>query len=395
MKYPRIASYSTIDGSGRPFISGSTLLQEVVNAQAYCDEIILDAGPCIWRPDVVSSIRAKNPNAKIYAYNLAETYWNSPNPTTEPVQKAINDAMISGGFLMPGVPFRWHFFDGNMIEPFADAIMSTIGAHTNLFDGLFFDLFTPDIGDTGGVFVFDTGSYDPAVDLLTPTQAAAFYKENHFLLMRNLRSRLPSNWLFPTNSGASYANFSEYDGNMREAFPFQQGGTWQTNMLDWFTAGQFHNLGYLDSTFRSPNFSWLCTQPGSTKEVSAQRMRLGLGSATLRDGCWSWGRYEGSITFADRPWMTWRYPEFDGNGIGKGWLGQPLSTYTNWSNSGVYWREFEFGGVLVNGTNSPISVYGLPKMRKLTNSAFKTAWSVPANDSIFLRRSKQISPDCL
>src|SRR5262249_35418005 len=133
------------------------------------------------------------------------------------------------------------------------------------------------------------------------------------------------------NCGPS-SQHETYNGWMRENFPFQQGGTWYSNML-----GDVSSRGYLadDRDYVQPPHNWILSATvldgvNEYDPINTRRVRYGLASSALGDGVAAFCPGK-SINLA--PYQDWWYDEYAvdlATGTSSesqtctGWLGQPL-----------------------------------------------------------------------
>jgi hypothetical protein len=90
-------------------------------------------------------------------------------------------------------------------------------------------------------------------------------------------------------------------------------------------------------------------------------MRFGLATALLGDGFFAFDN--GPLGRS----VSWWYDEYDGAGLGAGWLGHPLGPATR-VTGGIYIRMFTRGMVIANPTPTPLMVTVPPGHRKLDGS---------------------------
>src|SRR5262249_26701818 len=162
-------------------------------------------------------------------------------------------------------------------------------------------------------------------------------------LASHLRRDGGPNFVLVGNCGPS-SEHAYYNGWMRENFPYQQGGTWQSNML-----GDISSRGYLrdDVDHRQPPHNWISSldrgiagdeyQPWSPTAV-----RFGLAGAALGEGFHCFTPGEKNVQVA--PYQDWWYDEYAvdlASGASTealqntGWLGPALGPAYNfiWTGS--------------------------------------------------------------
>lgn len=145
--------------------------------------------------------------------------------------------------------------------------------------------------------------------------------------------------------------------------------------------------------YREPRASFLCWDPAGTPAENERRARLALGCACLADGCFaSGGRFEWDSAWVNGGRYLWlkEYAVLpngasDKSRTSKGWLGKSMEPAMQ-RGTGLWHRYFERGVVIANPTSKPVSTYESERYRAI-DGPWKTAWSVPARDAIFLCRT--------
>ncbi len=388
MKYPRIGMYSALNGAGNPLLLNNTLQLDQITLQAQFTNTILDVWAPKHRPDILTALRAANSNIKLYGYCMGLVWWNNPNPALGPkeediawnVYRIVNE---TNGYLW-GLDGRyWNFCNINgskweTMSAIADLYLDWIVKYEpTKWDGIFMDIVIPKLYGSSDIDYQRLG-------YTSPEQFTAAWEETMYEFVAKLRKGAPKNYPIMCNYGpGAWPDLT--NGWMRENFPNQSAYdphmNWQENML-WNYWGQ---SGYLSSDheyiWNGERLFWLCTNPGYDQFNSKQRMRFGLGSATLGDGIHSFARNEWE------PRRFWWYGEYDLD------LGAPLG-WAYPSSNGTFTREFTRGAVVVNPQWQPKSVYfGNSSDRAFTlttdgkpTGPRKTAFVIPARDAIFLLR---------
>src|SRR5262249_42264184 len=125
----------------------------------------------------------------------------------------------------------------------------------------------------------------------------------------HLRRDAGPNFVIVGNCGPS-AEHAYYNGWMRENFPYQQGGTWASNML-----GDVSSRGYFrdDADYRQPPHNWIFTaaNAGAGQEYQSfntAAARFGLASAALGEGVHTIGA--SSRRVQDASYQDWWYDEY-------------------------------------------------------------------------------------
>lgn len=341
--FPRLGLYGSVVGGGYPYTKADFSLDslEIYRAARY-HQIVLDVYPISpYRPDIVQAMRALHPDAKFLAYLLAEDIWQTGDddslrhiPTL--IRRTVRDL---DGFLYDrntGLEYSTIAINlakrvnGRFVvaEAMADLCRDHIIA-TGLWDGIFTDIFCHTVSwtqnGTGRVIDVARAGYASAADL------DAAWAEAADTLAARLRRDGGPDFTLVGNCGAS-SEHAYYNGWMRENFPFQQGGTWASNML-----GDGSSRGYFkdDQDYRQPSANWILsastTLPG-TEYLSdnTQRVRFGLGSASLGEGVHA---FAPTKSVREAPYHEWWYDEYAVDlATGRsseaiehtGWLGEAL-----------------------------------------------------------------------
>jgi len=320
--FPRLGIYGNVLGGGFPYVRPDFTLDTLEIARvARFQQVILDAYPISpYRPDIVQAIKARNPQIKVLGYILTEHIWPVEDPDSlRHVPTLIRHTVRNlNGFLYDRNTGQ-EYPDGNINLAKRDiggryvvalALAGIIRDHiiaTGLWDGVFTDVFCHSIGwtqaGTGKVIDYTRAGY-PSVAALDAAWSAAADT-----LASRLRSYGGPGFLLVGNCGPS-TEHTYYNGWMRENFPFQQGGTWYSNML-----GDVSSRGYLrdDRDYRQPSSNWMLTvaQVGAGAEYNSYntwRLRYGLASAALGEGYHCFG--PGGRSVRDALYHQWWYDEY-------------------------------------------------------------------------------------
>jgi hypothetical protein len=355
--YPRLGQYLSTSGQGAPLVlaNGSvdaTLLQTIAKHHV----VVLSASPFTeYRPDVINQLEALRPGIVTLAYlqpqyayphAAADSFVNIPTR----IRRLVRDL---NGYLYDktGEEFRNANINlakkqGNrfvVAEALADFYWTAV-LQGKPWDGLFLDRFCSSIlwdQAPGDSIDYQRAGYSSLAAFDVAWLAATDTLANR--LRRNVGSA-------PVLVGncATSTKYTAMNGWMKENFPYQNGGTWQTNMLR-------DPGGYLlDNTrFRSPRYNWLTAwhDPNQApySAENARRARYALGSAALGEGL---GVINPPDLDADVGYWTWWYDEYGvslPSGVAStnlahtGWLGQPLAPY---------WTQFWVGAGLDGISNS-------------------------------------------
>jgi Hypothetical glycosyl hydrolase family 15 len=409
--YPRLAMYSAFLPTGEPYLrDSSTIDTAVVREQAKWDVVVIDAGPpCDLWPGVVTLLRRFNPSIKILglvAGHYSGIWWNptrgNPNSRWPDTLRSFQwkywqAVRNTNGVLYDTLGKVCTFYLANVnlanratTLALADTITNYV-IRSGLYDGLFLDLDCPSVA-AGSPVDFRRAGF--------PSLAAfdSSWRVNHRLIAQRLAAGAPRGFMLIGNCGPS-GETDVYNGWMHENWPYQNGGSWDSNMI-----GTTSAPGYLpgDSLYAQPSMCWISEMPTGAAKPNAEdarRVRWGLGSATLAGGV---------FTF---PWTTrdhmrgysptwWDEYAVDANGnataevSGKGWLGTPQGAVQQLPN-GIWRRDFTRGIVLVNPTLFPTRVSLGAYFQRImgtadpaTNDGLRDSVTVvPGHDALFLRRT--------
>ena len=318
--FPRVGLYGSILLGGYPYThpDGTLDTLEIGRAARYT-ELTLDVYPISpYRPDIVAAMRARNPKLVVLAYVLAEDIWpsdaaDSLNHIPTIIRHTVRDL---DGFLydvngqedpISNINIAKRDASGHFVV--AEALGNIFRDHiiaTGTWDGIFTDVFghtisfTPTI--TGVDIDVQRAGYATLNDLNDAWTAACDTLASH------LRRDAGPNFLIVGNGGPS-AEHTWYNGWMRENFPYQQGGTWVSNMF-----GDVSSRGYFrdDADYLQPPHNWIFTASGTEGQEytawSTQVVRFGLGTAALGEGVHCFGASDKLVRTA--PYQDWWYDEY-------------------------------------------------------------------------------------
>jgi hypothetical protein len=421
--YPKLAMYSSMHGDGRPYVkSDGAVDTAAVLMQSKWDTVTLDVQGAITHPQVIALLRQFNPAIKVLGFVLGHDYFVS-----------VYDAAARADTIRANYP--WHYWQavrntngvlrdtlghpyavdlanvnlanrdsaGNFVTALAIADTTTTDAiRSGLFDGLFVDVNCTDVAGPG----LDYRRAGHA----SLTAFKAGWKAGHRALAERLRAMSPPGFLLVGNCGPS-AEYDVWNGWMRENFPLQDGGSWESNMVRYVWGGG----AYLsdDTTYVKPTMCWLSTMahvsyrdaiPRATDPINGRKARFVLGSATLAGGVativWTAGDPLRGYT------PMW-YDEYAVDTSGrasaaaewKGWLGQPQGPARP-IDAGLWRRDFDHGIVIVNPNPLPASVALGGTYRLISGAAepdvntgaFVNQVTVGANDALFLLSAAVTAP---
>lgn len=397
--WPHTALYGGPNSSGWPMVGvlsntrpGPTepLNDAVISAYARFPHVILPAMPLAdTRPDIIVGLRQRNPNIRIHAYVMGSTTWcpqDSNGNISYPSNTYYRDyylavtsqdpscASTSGRFLWMqdgtradlapyslginvNLAHRVQNPDGSYTYDVAEALANTIYEYARAgrnWDGIFIDVYCPGIMwlEYLGPFDYARAGYGNDNTLLENKNAFDLgWQAGHQRLADRLRELAIADnhpdYPISGNCGQAPTRLqTPLNGWMRENFPFQNGGTFYSNMVTW-PWGLLHQ----DRNFRDPQFNYIFTaanwsggltnNPNDEQYNSSnqRKMRFGLGSAALGNGWHAF--HESSGAPAMGYWFNWWYDEYGVNTLvpqsdpnwGRaangaaynGWLGQPVT----------------------------------------------------------------------
>lgn len=357
--YPDVACYAGNKGYGWPLLlenkPGAPLNVDLITSLARYSTITLNVGP--WyaldepsRADAILLLRKLNPRIRIVAYQLLTWWYLSPDFVPHASDKtwaaswhrAIRATNGFGAQSGGGWWVKWE-------QPATEAALTKLlcgMASSRLFDGFFAD------------YMWGPVKLTPQMERLT--QALRDAGGPAFLVLGN----------------GTEADAANTDGGFREGFPDYLGHDFE-HIRKW-RAGRPH---------RSED--WLQAGTGYSELTSAasqRAARFAHGTACLFDLQCSFGpdRDLGPQPF----YHTWWLPEYDGGGIGAGWLGQPMAPPEQFVGLTLWRRLFDGGLVLVNTGSGPLNAPVTPGHRRIANGSEMGTITVPARDAVFLVRMR-------
>jgi len=356
--FPHTSATNGASGIGAPFVSteGGPLIDSVIDDFAHFPIMILPGTPVgDLRKDIALAIRAKNPKSKIFGYVVASTmwcgvvydpstyfrhYWNFVNnigggdPTTcafsGDAWLHMQDGSLAGNLytinvnlakrtLQPDSTYKYPVAEGIADTIYNDVYLAADSQGKKIFDGLFFDVYCDSLDWMEGVtaatkFDYQRAGYGNDNSILANRDAfMAGWTAGFTALANRLRSRIGDNDYPVIGNCGQGKLYSQFNGWVREGFPYQDGGTWLENM--------FRQVGgYLagDLNFRKPQYNYIFSgaEPAGYSPLSydpytlenRRRERFGLGSASLGDGFAAFGPSSGNPN--DGQHFFWFYDEY-------------------------------------------------------------------------------------
>lgn len=344
--YPRLGLYHQIGGSGTPYTLGGTIQgpfdTAVLDAVARYDEVIVAATPISeYRPELLAELRMRNPDITLLAYVLAAEAWEGPSAIDSTVHYPTRYRLLLqslGGFLFNQAGGHYTFnvnlakrdlLGRYVVAEAVAGLWYDVVIRSGNWDGLFLDMFCD------GILWSQTAGQQ--IDFLRagyPSLAAfdAGWKAGTDAMAARLRQLAGPDFVLVGNCGQG-TKYSTFNGWMRENFPFQNGGTWASNMFR--TPG-----GYFtdDDRFIGPThnyiFGFADTPATPYTASSTQEVRYVLGSAALGNGFGVYGPWNLDIgTYAYHSWWYDEYAVDLATGRSSpslahtGWLGQAIGPY--------------------------------------------------------------------
>ncbi|MCC6649956.1 MAG: carbohydrate binding domain-containing protein [Candidatus Eisenbacteria bacterium] len=375
--YPRLAYYGSIRGNGFPFYNfpiDTNLDTAILDKVARFEEIILDVNPIYpYRPDVLSALRARNPDAKMLAYVVGHHMWD-PNdfdslnhyPTRYRRILDHNNGWLynqrNNKYYAGNVNLAKRDPNGRLVIADSLALLwKDVAIDSGIWDGLFFDILCDDM--------YWSEVHGESINLAEAGYTNRTDFNNSWHAATDTIAALMRNWGGPdyilVGNCALGTKYSTFNGWMREGFPFETGGTWYTNMF-WRPGGYMTD----EANFLEPRHNYIFTFNIGTDWTSPLNQRLarwGLGSATLGDGFGVFGGQDRDAYHSD--WWNWWFDEYGVDlqtGMtttareGIGWLGQPLSDMyqvvwvkpevpdgiVNWDFETSVTQNWSFGGMI-------------------------------------------------
>lgn len=370
--FPHPFLYGGPNSSGWPMVGdlsdqrpGPTapLNDAVIGAYGRFPLVVLPTTPLAdSRTDIIPALRAKNPSIQVQAYVMGHTIWcpedGSGNIAYAPgiyyrdYYLAVTGgdpscASTSNGFLwmQDGIkadlpphnlgmnvnlahrvqnPDSSYTYD--VAEHLAEA-MYEYGRPGRNWDGIFIDVFCPAImwiESPGHLYDYARAGY--GADNSNPANRTAFdlgWQAGHQRVATRLRELAVADGHpgYPISGNCAQAPerlHTPLNGWMRENYPFQNGGTFYSNLLTW-PWGQLHQ----DRNFRQPAYnyifsaaSWsggLTNNPGDEQYNASnqKQMRFGLASAALSNGWAAFHHGSGNTVLGH--WFNWWYDEYGVN----------------------------------------------------------------------------------
>lgn len=335
--YPRLGLYGHVDGRGAPLILANGQIDPVLlEIIARRHVVVLDATPFTeYRPDALAALRLRRSSIKLLGYLQAQYIFRSAQPDSNvnlPTRIRILVRNLDG-FLFHQNGLEYDTANINLAKKngqgrfvVAEALADFFVDHVLVaggWNGLFLDRFCTSLSwmQTPS----DSTDYVRAGYPSFVAFDAAWFAATDTLANR-MRRRAGNTPIFIGNCGQGN-KYAAFNGWMRENFPLQNGGTWETNMFR-------DPGGYLfeQPLTRSPYAGWMTSWPTDNvtpySSENMRRARFALGSAALGDGL---GTLNPPNIDPTTGYMTWWYDEYSvdcpsgistAGAANTGWLGR-------------------------------------------------------------------------
>ena len=383
MTYPRCGIYASLRNKDQVLAPNGVLDRERIGKLARWSDVVLDLGPLIEQPEIVAALREANPAIRIWAY-VVMGWW--PVDQWHPIffQRFSEIVHRTNGrvFKTDGSEWGVNFTDSTTVN----ALAALIAEYLPGFDALFLDVYCARVSNVAA-----SGLDYKKAGFATEDGFAGAWATGHAAMVPLIRDKAGRPDLI-VSGNCGPGSHADVNGWMRENWPYLNGGTWASNMLEFIEPNGTRSPGLLNETYREPRASWLVTNPaygGPAAPENRRRERYGLASACLGGAFHSFMRGEWDSQWCiDR--LDFYSPAYRHPQRGMHWLGEPIETAYG-HDDGLWARRFQFGISIVNPTDKPISWRGPVLYRPIGGTAqdpthvvgaAKKAFSVPARDAL-------------
>jgi hypothetical protein len=377
LTFPQIGIYGSLLSGGWPITDFDTGILDPTAVQAYAKRHVVFVPPTPvsdTRLDIAPALRAVNPNLKIYAYTMAATtwcgsgyavgsyyrdYWMNAtndsidcNPSTDRLLWLQNGTRADATGVNVNLAHRVDLGGGTYQYDYAEDLAQIIYDHVvtptqpdtrKIFDGIFIDVYCDgidwmeptDVGhlyNAGTNFDYVRAGYGSVNNETSHIAFHAGWKAGHIALATKLRQLIGDND-YPIIGNCGQEPAEEYgllNGWMRENFPFQNGGTWFSNMYR-RPGGYLHQ----EQDFRSPRYNisiaWATPNDQPYTASNMRKQRFVLASMSLGNGL---GILQTDGVVADQIYHDWWFDEYGVDRVtgasstdldDMGWLGEATS----------------------------------------------------------------------
>ncbi len=365
--YPRLGLYAGVGSVGFPLLNpDGSFNEETFAAWSRHHQIVCHATPLTdMRRDIIPELKRRNPSIRMIAYVMGAYMWpgsgyapesyykhywtlinGDPGPTPGPGNLYLywqdgtrcDDILLNVNLAKrePRAGGGWTYTAAESIaELWAQDIVST-----GLWRGMFLDVWPSGIAwmETPPSKLFDWARAGYA----SRDEFLQGWTDGHKAMGDRLRQLAGPDFILIGNAGQPPPGlYASFNGWMRENFPWQNGGSWESNM--------YRNPGgyFVDGrNMRQPSNQYLFTAADPPSDPysahNRRKQRLGLATATLDEG---WGVFgDGSANTNPASGGT-RYDLwwFDEHAVDTvtgsasspaartGWLGRPRGDAYQWT----------------------------------------------------------------
>jgi hypothetical protein len=326
------------------FLRSGPTLDQSIDELAKFDLIVIPVEAQVYNESFFSEIRSINNDIVILAY-VATVSWNDLY-WDDPLHQYLYDHIDEDWWLTDSSGKQVSVWPGtralNLNTGWSDYLPAFVHEEilsTQLWDGIFYDEVQDSISWLGDVDVNRDGNKDSAAS------ADSLWEDRYVDLFSATRTLVGNDYVIISN-GSSNPEFAKHlNGRMFETFPSSEGtlAQWESKTREYLD---------LEGLVDSPAVHVVNVNTENTgEEDDYQRVRFGLTTTLLGNGFFSFDY--GTEDHA----QLWTYDEYDA------YLGAPKTTLQNVHNpqqtsidTGVWFREFEEGQVIVNATSSSVTV---------------------------------------
>ena len=350
--YPRLGLYGHTVLAGQPVLQPNGQLDAaLLDNIARHHMVVLDATPFTeYRRDMLPALRDRRYGIKVLGYIQADYIINASQADSNvhvPTRIRILVRNLNG-FLFNQNGNEYDTANINLAKRDGQGRFVVAEAMADFFvnevlvpggwDGIYFDRFCSTLSwmQVPGELVDYTRAGYPSFAAFD-----AAWSAGTDTLANRIRRLAGSKPIFIGNCGNGN-KYAAFNGWMRENFPYQGGGSWQTNMY-LQPGGYLYDMDHYDGPYAGWMTAWPTDNATPYSAENMRRARYVLGTAALGDGY-------GSLNPPDinpmTGYMNWWYDEYavsrvaglSTTAIGNtGWLGQPSGPYRQmmWIQPGV------------------------------------------------------------
>jgi hypothetical protein len=247
LQFPHVGKYSAAKTDGYPYVlPDGNLDSTLCKLQARYDYVIIDGGSCSRYPQFPRYLRTLNPSIKLIAYFNASVTGDWGGYAQNEYQAIVQ----TGGFLYcyglgttKHICYDWFNINLGKVSTqvaHADTIVNIMRRST--FEGILLDVWPPNMKGTTTLSPRDTLDWQ-RMGYTSYNDFWANWNAGSWVLGSRVREALGIDFPIIGNYGP-YGFRDICAGWMRENFPYQNGGTWYTNMVRYVTPA-WTDSGYL------------------------------------------------------------------------------------------------------------------------------------------------------